>query len=68
MVMVATVEQSEDGSWTALAHIGEHLVLGDGDTEQEAVEDFRKGLESLVEYLKSKGEQLPHVVCVEIAA
>jgi predicted RNase H-like HicB family nuclease len=54
----ATIEQAEDGSWTASAHVNEHLVLGDGDTKEEAIEDVRKGLESLVEYLNT-GENSP---------
>lgn len=58
----ATVEQAGDGSWTALAVIGENnSVLGTGDTRGEALEDLRKGIATLIEYLQEKGEPLPYV-------
>lgn len=68
----ATVEQAEDGSWTA-AILGEKdLVLGDGATKDEALEDLRNGLAGLIEYLKARGEPLPQssieIVTVEVAA
>jgi predicted RNase H-like HicB family nuclease len=66
-----TVEKAEDGSWTAACEIGDHLILGDGDTREEALEDLRKGLTGTIEYLKSKGESLPQssieVVTIEVA-
>jgi predicted RNase H-like HicB family nuclease len=54
----AMVEQAGDGSWTASV-IGEHTVLGTGDTKEEAVEDLRNGIQGLLEYLKEKGLPLP---------
>ncbi len=67
----ATVEQAADGTWTA-AFIGEHTVLGTGATKDEALDDLRKGVAGLIEYLKSKGEDLPRpsieVVSIEVAA
>jgi hypothetical protein len=68
MQITATVERAEDGSRTASAHIGEHLVLGDGDTQEEAVASLGDGLRSWVEYQKSKGESLPQMVTLDIAA
>lgn len=68
MKITATVVQApEDGSWTASAHIGEHLVLGDGDTRDEAVASLRDGLGSWVEYMREKGESLPQMVTLDIA-
>jgi hypothetical protein len=60
----ATIEQAGDGSWTTLAVIGEHSILGNGNTKEETIESLRKGVVSLVEYLKSKGKTLPEVVDV----
>jgi predicted RNase H-like HicB family nuclease len=54
----ATVEQAGDGSWTA-AIVGKNTVLGEGDTQEEALEDLRRGIEGLIEYLREKGEPLP---------
>ena len=71
MVITAMVEQAGDGTWTA-AVIGEHSVLGTGETRENAVEDLRRGVTGLIEYLKSKGETLPQpsveLVNIEIAA
>ena len=68
----ATVEQGEDGSWTAALPGEKDLVLGDGDTKDEAIEDLRRGLIGLIEDLKKKGEPLPQssieIVSIEVAA
>ena len=47
----AMVEEAGDGTWTA-ASVGEHSVLGTGASREEALEDLRKGVAGLVEYLK----------------
>ena len=54
----AMVEQAGDGTWTA-AIVGEHSVLGTGASREEALEDLRKGVTGLAEYLKRKGEAIP---------
>jgi predicted RNase H-like HicB family nuclease len=64
--LTATLEQASDGSWTALAVIGEHSILGDGDTREEAIESLRKGAEALFEYLKREGQPLPLLVSIEV--
>jgi len=63
---IATVEQAQDGSWTA-AVIGEHTVLGTGGSKAAALENLREGVQGLVEYLAEKGLPLPneHVEFVE---
>jgi predicted RNase H-like HicB family nuclease len=53
----AMVEQAVDGTWTA-AVVGEHSVLGTRGSRDEALEDLRKGVAGLVEYLKHKGEAI----------
>jgi predicted RNase H-like HicB family nuclease len=67
----ATVEQAGDGSWTA-AIVGENIVLGVGDTREEALDDLRKGLAILVGQLKREGRPIPdstiEVVSIEVAA
>jgi predicted RNase H-like HicB family nuclease len=50
----AIVEQAGDGSWTA-SIVGEHTVLGTGDTPEEALADLRNGTRLLLQYLKDKG-------------
>jgi predicted RNase H-like HicB family nuclease len=67
MQITATVEQAEDGSWTACAHVGDDLILGDGDTQEEAIASLGDGLRSWVEYLKEKGKSLPQIVTLEVA-
>jgi predicted RNase H-like HicB family nuclease len=47
----AMVEQAGNGTWTA-AIVAEHSVLGTGASKEEALEDLRKGVAGLVEYLK----------------
>jgi predicted RNase H-like HicB family nuclease len=68
IAFTATVKQEADGSWYAVAHLDEHMIVGDGDTKNAAIESLRKGAEGLFEYLKSKGERLPEVVSLEVAA
>ena len=67
----AMVEQAGDGTWTA-AVVGEHSVLGTGATKDEALDDLRKGVAGLLEYLKAQGEPLPQssieLVSIEVAA
>jgi predicted RNase H-like HicB family nuclease len=67
MQITATVEQAEDDSWTACAHVGDHLILGDGGTQEEAIASLGDGLRSWVEYLKEKGKSLPQIVTLEVA-
>jgi predicted RNase H-like HicB family nuclease len=66
--LTATVEQASDSTFTAVAVIGEHSILGTGDTKEAAIEDLREGAEGLFEYLKSKGQPLPQLASVEVAA
>ncbi|MCL2661128.1 MAG: hypothetical protein FWD64_11520 [Acidobacteriaceae bacterium] len=68
------LEQAGDGTWTA-AIVGEHSVLGTGQTKESAVEDLRRGVTGLMEYLKTKGgdpaatfHQNIELVNIEIAA
>jgi predicted RNase H-like HicB family nuclease len=67
----AMVEQASDGTWSACV-VGEHTVLGQGATHEEALEDLRRGIAGLIEYLKETGQPVPvmttEVVCVEVAA
>lgn len=67
MRITATVEREEDGSWTASTHIGDELILGDGDTQGAAVASLKAGLDGWVEYMKSSGNSLPQIVTVEVA-
>jgi predicted RNase H-like HicB family nuclease len=72
MKVTATVEKASDGTFTAVAAIGEHTIIGDGDTRDEALSSLRSGVSSLVEYLKSEGEPLLRssieLVSIEVAA
>lgn len=72
MKINARVERAGDGSWTASMIEGDNIVLGTGDTRETALEDLRKGVELLVECLKSEGKRLPEssieMVSIEIAA
>jgi len=67
----AMVEQAGDGTWTA-AVVGKHSVLGTGATKEEALGDLRRGVVTLIEFLKEKGEPFPEssieLVSIEIAA
>jgi len=68
---MATVEQAKDGSWTA-AVLGEHTILGTGDTKEAALDNLREGVHGLLEYLVAKGLPLPtdnvEFVALEVAA
>jgi predicted RNase H-like HicB family nuclease len=48
--------------------VGEHTVLGQGATKDEALADLRNGVEGLVEYLKEQGLHIPsaEVVSIEV--
>jgi predicted RNase H-like HicB family nuclease len=67
----AIVEQAQDGSWSACV-VGEHTVLGQGDTKEQAIDDLRNGIAGLIEYLKETGQPVPSVsvelVSIEVAA
>jgi predicted RNase H-like HicB family nuclease len=67
----AMVEQASDGSWSACV-VGEHTVLGTGATREEAIEDLRRGITGLIEYLRETGQPVPvmatEVVSIEVAA
>ena len=51
---MATVEQAIDDTWTAVV-IGEHTVLGNGETREAALDNLQQGIDRLVEYLKDTG-------------
>lgn len=72
MKLTATLERASDGTFTAVAAIGEHTIIGDGNTRDEALRSLRDGVSSLIEYLKSQGEPLlrPSIelVSIEVAA
>ena len=72
MKVTATVEKASDGTFTAVTVIGEHTIIGDGDTRDEALSSLRDGVSSLVDYLKSEGEPLLRstieLVSIEVAA
>jgi len=68
VTLTATVEQADDGSFTSLAVIGEHSILGTGDTKETAIADLREGAKALFEYLEQTGQPLPQLVNVEVAA
>jgi predicted RNase H-like HicB family nuclease len=65
------VEQARDGSWSACV-VGEHTILGQGDTKEQAIDDLRNGIAGLIEYLKETGQPVPSVsvelVSIEVAA
>jgi predicted RNase H-like HicB family nuclease len=67
----AMVEQARDGSWSACV-VGEHTILGQGDTKEQAIDDLRNGIAGLIEYLKETGQPVPSVsvelVSIEVAA
>jgi predicted RNase H-like HicB family nuclease len=66
----AMVEQAGDGTWSACI-VGEHTVLGTGATREEAIEDLRRGIAGLIEYLRETGQPVPamtEVVSIEVAA
>lgn len=72
MKVNARLERADDGSWTASMMDGDNIVLGTGDTREEALTDLRRGIETLIEYLKSEGKSLPEpsveLVSIEVAA
>jgi predicted RNase H-like HicB family nuclease len=66
--LTATVERASDGTFTAVAVIGEHTIIGDGNTKEAAIADLREGAEGLFEYLKQEGKPLPQLVSIEVEA
>lgn len=72
MKLTATLERASDGTFTAVAAIGEHTIIGDGNTRDEALRSLRDGVSSLIEYLKSEGKSLPEssieLLSIEVAA
>lgn len=51
---------------------GDNIVLGTGDTREDALADLRRGIALLIESLKSEGKSLPEssieLVSIEVAA
>ena len=72
MKVTARLERAGDGSWTASMMDGDNIVLGAGNTRDEALADLRSGIELLLESLKSEGKSLPEssieLVSIEVAA
>lgn len=68
MRLTATIEQGSDGTFTAVSVVGEHTIIGEGDTGVEAIENLREGAVALFTHLKSEGKPLPEIVGVEVAA
>ena len=72
MKINARIERAGDGSWTASMIEGDNIVLGTGDTREAALDDLRKGVELLIDHLKSEGKPLPEssieLVSIEVAA
>lgn len=72
MKVTARLERAGDGSWTASMIEGDNIVLGSGETREDALADLRGGLELLLESLRAEGRTLPQAsseyVVLEIAA
>lgn len=72
MKLTARLERAGDGSWTASMMDGDNIVLGTGDTREDALADLRRGIALLIESLKSEGKSLPEssieLVSIEVAA
>ncbi|HSU19254.1 MAG TPA: type II toxin-antitoxin system HicB family antitoxin [Acidobacteriaceae bacterium] len=72
MRLTATLEQAEDGTWTAAVFGVEDIILGTGPTREEALSNLRDGVTGLVDCLKSEGKQLPQssveLVSIDVAA
>jgi hypothetical protein len=69
ITLTGTVERApEDGTYTAVAVIGGHTIIGDGDTKDQAIEDLRRGAIGLFDYLKSKNQSLPEIVTIDVPA
>ncbi len=52
VTLTGTVERApEDGTYTAVVVIGEHTIIGDGYTKDEAIEDLRRGAAVFFDYL-----------------
>lgn len=69
---VAELIQESDGSWSAIVDNGQHLVSGQGDTKEAAVEDLKIGLSEWIQVMKEEGIPIPshtkEYVKVEVAA
>jgi predicted RNase H-like HicB family nuclease len=57
--LTAVIEQGEDGGWGAHVHLGEALIVGLGDSKEEAMADLRRGVEGWIEDLKERGLPVP---------
>ena len=69
MRLAASVEQDNDGVWTAVAS-GNLAAVGSGTTKDEALGDLRRSLSVLILYLKAQGEEVPEstveVMCLDV--
>jgi predicted RNase H-like HicB family nuclease len=57
--MAAQLELDEDGIWIAHVRFGDHVVLGHGDTCDDAKDDLRSGIDALKEFLEEDGQSVP---------
>jgi hypothetical protein len=53
--LTATVEQASESTFTAVAVIGEHSILGTGDTKEAAIEIYARERKGSLNISRARG-------------
>lgn len=56
---IIAVEMGADGKYSAYTTTLDSVIVGSGDTAEEAAADFKHSLSEVIEYCRESGEKVP---------
>ena len=59
MKKTALIEKGKDGTYSVYSADTECVIVGEGDTKEEAIADFENALQVAVEFYAEDGRELP---------
>lgn len=59
MKVIVLIEKGSDGIYSAYTSNTQSTIVGEGNTQEEAIEDFEYAIRELKEYYAAEGVELP---------
>ena len=59
MKIIVSIEKGAYGTYSAYTSNTQSTIVGEGNTKEEAIEDFEYAIRELKEYYAAKGVELP---------
>ena len=59
MKVIVLIEKGADGTYAAYTSNTQSTIVGEGNTREEAIEDFECAVRELVDFYAEEGEDLP---------